>query len=83
MRTIPDWQKTSIPGRIHGDGVPYGEASTANVMVNNISSILGTGDTIHVLNLWFWMPKNLMCNASEHGVDTSKFFFNCWRLGYD
>ena len=60
----PGWQEHAIPGRIHGDGVPFGKSRNASMDVINVSSVLATGETMDVLNLWFWMPKALMTDAT-------------------
>ena len=57
---IHGWQAFAIPGRLHADGVPYGKSRTASADVANISSPLSTGDTLDTLNLWWWMPKDLI-----------------------
>ena len=76
MRCVHNWQQVAIPGRIHGDGVPYGKGKLASVCVYNVSSPLGTGETLDILNLWFWLPKALVCNEEEHGIDTYKYWFS-------
>ena len=64
------WRKCSIPGRLHGDGVPYGKSKLANMTVNNVSSVLSTGDSIDCLNLWWWFPKAIACIQATHGCDS-------------
>ena len=34
----------------------------------NISSTLSTGDTLDTLNLWFWMPKDLITDGTMERV---------------
>jgi len=31
---------------------------------------------LDILNLWFWLPKALVCNEEEHGIDTYKYWFS-------
>ena len=65
---IHGWQEIAIPGRFHADGVPYGKSRSASADVANISSPLSTGDTLDTLNLWWWMPKDLITNGTMERV---------------
>jgi len=67
VTTVPDWQQWAIPGRLHADAVPYAKGKHANVTVHNLSSVLAEGATLDCLNLWFWLPKTLICKPAEHG----------------
>lgn len=72
-----DWRSTAIPGRLHADGVPYGKAKKASAAVHNLSSMLAEGETLDILNLWWWLPKHIACNMSQHGEDTEK---HAWKI---
>ena len=72
------WRQCSIPGRLHGDGVPYGKGKLANMIVNNVSSVLSTGASIDCLNLWWWFPKAIACIQAIHGCDSWGRF---WKAG--
>ena len=72
-----DWRKRAIPGRLHGDGVPYGKGKLANMCVNNVSSVLSDGDSLDCLNLWWWLPKAIACTKAVHGWDT---FGILWKV---
>ena len=72
-----NWQQRAIPGRLHGDGVPYGKAKDASADVISWSSKLARGDIFDTLNLWLGLPKGLLCNQSEHGVDTMR---EVWKV---
>ena len=67
---IHEWQAIAIPARVHADGVPFGK-SRINAEVANISSPLATGDTLDTLNLWFWMPKDLITKGTTQCVSDS------------
>jgi len=77
---VHEWQQVASPGRIHGDGGPYGKGKLASVGVYNVSSPLGTGETLDILNVWMWMPKALVCNQEEHGMDTYKEWYRTGGL---
>ena len=72
-----DWRKRAIPGRLHGDGVPYGKSKIANMCVNNVSSVLSDGDSLDCLNLWWWLPKAIACSRAVHGCDS---FGILWKV---
>ena len=81
VTSIDDWQEIAIPGRLHADGVPFGKGRLANAEVANISSPLSTGDTLDTLNLWWWMPKDLITNGTASRRWTRKVFRHCWWQG--
>ena len=70
-----EWRSRTIPGRLHGDGVPYAKGRSASVTVNNVSSMLAEGDSLDCLNLWWWIPKPIVCKTASH--DTVK---RLWKV---
>ena len=48
--------------------MPFGKGRLASAEVANISSPLSTGDTLDTLNLWFWMPKELITKGTMERV---------------
>ena len=45
--------------------------------VNNVSSMLSTGDSIDCLNLWWWFPKAIACTQATHSYDS---FDRLWKV---
>ena len=76
VRSNPRWQELAIPGRFHGDGVPFGKGRNASINGMSWSSKLGLGETLDYINLWCGLPKTVLCHMEQHGVDTMEIVWN-------
>jgi len=78
MKTKPSWRESAIPGRVHGDGVPYGKGRLASANVTSWSSKLSGGHVLDWLNLWSAVPKSILCKKEQHGYNTEEYLFRAF-----
>ena len=70
VKNLENWQERAIPGRLHGDDVPFGKGRLASLDCISVSSLLAVGAVLDFVNLYFAFPKQILCKKEAHGEDT-------------
>lgn len=72
-----DYKQKCLPGRLHGDKVPYGKRKGASADVSSWSIMTAVGTVWRTLNAWMIVPEGAKYKGAVH--DTEKFLEK-WRV---
>ena len=81
LRKNPDFGTKCIPCGMHGDGVPYKKSGLSQTLdVQSAFSVLcGTTCTWDTMFLLWALGHDVLCNQTEHGVDTLEIVFLLYK----
>lgn len=79
LLATPEYGTKCMPGRVHGDKVPYGKAKNASADVFSWSIQTAQGDCWDTIQPWHALPEKIKARKGLHGHDTEEFV-DKWKM---